>query len=431
MAGDMKTLPLNRLYEFSAGLSKPRSAFGSGYPFLTFKDVFYNSSVPEELTELVNSTEQERSRCSIRRGDVFVTRTSETIDELGMSCVALCDIPNATFNGFTKRLRPKDPETVVPEYARYYFRAPRFRQAVTAMSSLSTRASLNNEMLARLSILLPPREEQESIGRILGTLDDKIELNRWMKETLEAMMRVLFKSWFVNFDPVRAKAEGHDLRMPQPVAELFPDSYEDSDLGEIPRGWKAPTLGEVLTESIVRVGAGNAPEYSSTNDGLQLRSERFTKKLSASSVKNKLIREGYLVFGLSRRVLNFGLMRDRLGSVSSAYKVFVVDKHRVVPDLLERLMRLQPKYFYNAVSASSREGQSISTDGLAQMRFVQPPPELQREFYRMCGPLFAQRDALEEQVNTLSALRDVLLPKLISGELRLREAEKCIGGAAS
>jgi type I restriction enzyme S subunit len=152
MAGEWKSLPLDQIYDFSSGLSRPRSAFGSGHPFLAFKDIFYNSAVPEELTELVNSTEQERFRCSIRRGDVFLTRISETMDELGMSCVALRDVPNATFNGFTKRLRPRDSEIVTPEYARYYFRAPTFRQFVTAMSSLSTRASLNNEMLARLWI---------------------------------------------------------------------------------------------------------------------------------------------------------------------------------------------------------------------------------------------------------------------------------------
>ena len=187
MVGEWKSLPVAELYDFSSGLSKPSSAFGSGYPFLAFKDIFYNSAVPPHLTELVNSTEEERSRSSVRRGDVFLTRTSETMDELGMSSVALRDVPDATFNGFTKRLRPKNSQTVVPEYARYYFRGPTFRQAVTAMSSMSTRASLNNEMLSRLSIALPPRDEQAAIGHILGTLDDKIEVNRRMSETLESM----------------------------------------------------------------------------------------------------------------------------------------------------------------------------------------------------------------------------------------------------
>ncbi|HNC53600.1 MAG TPA: restriction endonuclease subunit S, partial [Accumulibacter sp.] len=187
MASEWERVSLDELYEFSSGLSKPRSEFGSGYPFLSFKDVFHNSAVPKQLTELVNSTEQERIRCSVSRGDVFLTRTSETMDELGMSSVALADIANATFNGFTKRLRPKHPKRVAPEFARYYFRCPAFRSEVDAMSSMSTRASLNNEMLARLTIVLPPFDEQEDIGQTLGTLDDRIDNLRQTNATLEAI----------------------------------------------------------------------------------------------------------------------------------------------------------------------------------------------------------------------------------------------------
>ncbi|MBA3353250.1 MAG: hypothetical protein H0U23_12685 [Blastocatellia bacterium] len=115
MPADWKTVPLGELYEFSSGLSKPRAEFGFGHGFLSFKDVFYNYFVPSRLAELVNSTEKDQQSCSIRKGDVFLTRTSETMDELGMSCVALEDYERATFNGFTKRLRPKPSTNIVPE----------------------------------------------------------------------------------------------------------------------------------------------------------------------------------------------------------------------------------------------------------------------------------------------------------------------------
>ena len=91
---------------------------------------------------------------------------------------------------------------------------------------------------SKLAVALPPLPEQRAIAHILGTLDDKIELNRRMNETLEAMARALFKSWFVDFDPVRAKAEGRDPGLPKHIADLFPDSFEDSELGEIPKGWE-------------------------------------------------------------------------------------------------------------------------------------------------------------------------------------------------
>ena len=102
---------------------------------------------------------------------------------------------------------------------------------------------------------LPPLDEQRAIAHILGTLDDKIELNRRMNETLEAMARALFKSWFVDFDPVRAKAEGRDPGLPKPLADLFPDSFEDSELGEIPKGWEVRRLSALMPPAACPTGA--------------------------------------------------------------------------------------------------------------------------------------------------------------------------------
>jgi len=97
-----------------------------------------------------------------------------------------------------------------------------------------------------MDLEVPPIDEQRAIAHILGTLDDKIELNRKMNQTLEAMARAIFKSWFVDFDPVRAKADGRDPGLPRDLAALFPDSFEDSELGEIPKGWKMMQLGDLI-----------------------------------------------------------------------------------------------------------------------------------------------------------------------------------------
>lgn len=188
---------LGEVYSFSSGLSKSSDQFGYGFDFLTFKDVFNNYFLPDKLTALVNSTEKERQTCSIKRGDVFLTRTSETDDELGMSSVALKDYPNATFNGFTKRLRPIGNVEIYPEFVAYYFRSPRFRANIVGMSSITTRASLNNSMLAELPLLLPNYEEQVRIATILKSLDDKIESLHRENKTLEAMAETLFRQWFI------------------------------------------------------------------------------------------------------------------------------------------------------------------------------------------------------------------------------------------
>ena len=133
---------LNEAFDIGSGLSKPAKDFGSGFPFLSFKEIFNNFFVPDALSELVESNEEERDKCSVKKGDVFLTRTSETVKELGMSCVALKDYEDATFNGFTKRLRTNGNFEIVPEYTGYYFRSSKFRNEVTALSSASTRASL-------------------------------------------------------------------------------------------------------------------------------------------------------------------------------------------------------------------------------------------------------------------------------------------------
>ena len=142
-------------YDSKSGLSKPAKDFGSGFPFLSFKNVFYNYFIPDELTQLVQSSEKERESCSVKRGDVFLTRTSETMNELGMSSVALKDYKSATFNGFSKRLRPKPNSTIYPEFIGYYLRSPQFRSEMLSFSTMSTRASLNNEMIGRLTIPIP------------------------------------------------------------------------------------------------------------------------------------------------------------------------------------------------------------------------------------------------------------------------------------
>ena len=122
-------------------------------------------------------------------------------------------------------------------FLKFLMQSEDVQEQLRARASGTTVLGIKQTELRKVCYRLPPFAEQRAIAHILGTLDDKIELNRRMNETLEAMARALFKSWFVDFDPVRAKAEGRDPGLPQPLADLFPDSFEDSELGEIPRGW--------------------------------------------------------------------------------------------------------------------------------------------------------------------------------------------------
>ena len=219
MATEWKKVKLGELYEVHNGLSKGGKFFGSGYPFLSFSTIFNNFFIPENIKDLVQSTPEEQENYSVKAGDVFVTRTSETADELGMSCVALKDYPNATYNGFCKRLRPIDSEyKVLPKYIGYYLRTPEFRGKFLGLSgSMTTRASLKNDDLLSMTIPLPPLETQQKIAGILSAYDDLIENNCNQIKLLEEAAQKLYKEWFVKLN--------------------FPDHENVKIVDGVPEGW--------------------------------------------------------------------------------------------------------------------------------------------------------------------------------------------------
>jgi len=140
-----------------------------------------------------------------------------------------------------------DGTTVYPPFLRWLVRGPEWWEQIGKfLNAGAVFDSLKCADVPKFELRIPPMEEQRAIAHILGTLDDKIELNQRMNETLEAMARALFESWFMDFDPVRSKAEGRDPGLPQPIADLFPDRFEDSELGEIPKGWRVAPLPEVI-----------------------------------------------------------------------------------------------------------------------------------------------------------------------------------------
>ena len=317
-----------------------------------------------------------------------------------------------------------DRSKVLPQFLATYLRSPDGQHQLLANTSQVGVPSIAQPVtyLRTLRIPLPPLPEQRAIVQVLGTLDDKIELNRRMNETLEQMARALFKSWFVDFDPVRAKMEGRWSPgqslpgLPAHLYDLFPSRLVDSELGEVPEGWAVCPLGDLLAAKNVRTGDLDVPEYSCTNYGLVPRSERFKKTLSMSNSKNKIVCKDDFVFGLSRRVLNFGLMRDDIGCVSPAYRTYSTDEDLVIADLLEHIMRLQPEYFYLAVSASSREGQSISERGLFQLKVCLPDMTTQRYLYDIGQKLHLRSLQLSAEARAVAAARDTMLPRLMSGE---------------
>ena len=191
---------LSDLYDMSSGLSSKKEQAGHGTPFVSFGTVFNNYFLPEELPDLMDTNEKEQQIYSIKTGDVLITRTSETIDELAMSCVAVKDYPKATYSGFTKRLRPKREGIAYPKYMAFYFRSALFRKAVTNNAFMTLRASFNEDIFTFLDVYLPDYDEQVRIGDMLYNIECKIQKNKEINDYLEEMAKTIYDYWFIQFD---------------------------------------------------------------------------------------------------------------------------------------------------------------------------------------------------------------------------------------
>jgi type I restriction enzyme S subunit len=268
--------------------------------------------------------------------------------------------------------------------------------------------------------------EQRAIAHILGTLDDKIELNRRMSETLEAMARALFKSWFVDFDPVRAKMEGRDPGLPQALADLFPARLVDSELGEIPEGWDVASLPEVADVNPTRAlrKGVSAPYLDMAN--------MPTNGHSADEVIDRK-------FGSGMRFINGDTLVARitpcLENGKTAFVDFLEDGqvgwgsteyivlHPKAPLPEEYAYCLARSAEFRDFAIQSMTGtsgrQRVPAESLAHFRMAVPPRPIAEAFARAVKPRFARASAAVRESRTLAALRDALLPRLISGQLRV------------
>jgi type I restriction enzyme S subunit len=292
--------------------------------------------------------------------------------------------------------------------------------------------------LENIEAAFPGLPEQRAIAHILGTLDDKIELDRRMNETLEAMARALFKSWFVDFDPARAKSEGRDPGLPQPLADLFPDSFEDSELGEIPKGWGVRSV-ESLCESITSGGTparmnplfwdgGRIPWFKTGEllDGPLIESEEHITQAALDGSSCKLWPAGTLLFALyaSPTVGRLGVL-TRPGTSNQAAAGLIAKPAIGVPFLRRLLLDARVKLQTIAVGAAQ---QNINQAVLKGHHAVVPTEKVASIYSRLLGDLDERQVALSKEENALAALRDALLAKLISGELRLRVAARLVAG---
>ena len=384
------------------------------YTLIRSQNVYNQGFHHEGLVFLSEHHAKELQNVEVFEEDVLLNITGDSVARV---CQVAPEVLPARVNQHVAIIRP-DSGNLDPGYLRYYLVSPEMQDLLLSWAaSGGTRNALTKGMIESLEILVPPLADQQAIAHVLGTLDDKIELNRRMNQTLEEMARAIFQDWFVDFGPIRAKMEEQEPYLPPELWNLFPDNLVDSEIGEIPHTWELKSINKVLTAKNIRVGETKLPEYSCTNTGLYPRSKYFNKQLSKANSKNKVVHHGDMVFGLSRQILNFGLMKDTIGCVSPAYRVYTIDDNIIDPDLAERMIRTHTEYYYGAIAGSSREGQSISPDALSLLNILCPPVTLQETFYAEIEPIAQRRKILEDEAEGLITQRDALLPKLLSGNL--------------
>ena len=315
---------------------------------------------------------------------------------------------------------------VNPRYASYYLGHPAVREWIVRHAHGATMPNLNTSILSSCPFVIPPLFEQRAIAHILGTLDDKIELNRRMNATLEAMARALFRSWFVDFDPVRAKMEGHDTGLPKEIADLFPDRLVESELGEVPEGWPLVPLPEVIEVNPSRplrkgmtapyLDMANMPTRGHAPDSVIQRpfgsGMRFANGDTLVARITPCLENGKTAY------VDF-LRDDEIGWGSTEY--IVMKPRAPLPNefayCLARGTRFRDFAIRNMSGTSGR--QRVPATALHGLSMPFPPERVAAAFGLAAHTLFARAaDALQES-RSLSALRDTLLPRLVSGELRL------------
>jgi type I restriction enzyme S subunit len=374
----------------------------------------------------INDTARARIRKGIGAGGDVILSHKGTVGKIAfapLDCEPFVCSPQTTF------WRSLDQGAIDRRYLYYYLCSDDFRRQLDARKGETDMADYVSLTAQReLKVWLPPIEEQRSIGYILGALDDKIELNRRMNQTLESMARATFRSWFVDFDPVVAKAVGRQpFGMSADVAALFPDSFADSVTTPIPSGWR-----EAGVTDLGRFVNGKNFTKNATGSGrLVVRIAELNSGLGASSVYNQVnaapeytAYPGDILFAWSGSLDVYRWHRAEA----------LINQHifKVIPQGLPawfvyyHLKNAMP--FFQGVAADKATTMGhVKRSHLSEWPLAIPGPGLLEVANELIEPLYLGIHLNERTNFTLATLRDTLLPKLMSGELRVRDAEKLVG----
>ena len=399
----------------------------AGIPSIMPQNIGDNSIVEDGIARITPLDASRLGRYLVRKGDIVYSRRGDVErralvreHEDGWLCGTGC---------LRVRFGDRGPD---PRYASYYLGHPSVREWIVRHAHGATMPNLNTSILGACPFVVPPPAEQRAIAHILGTLDDKIELNRKQNETLEAMARALFKAWFVDFEPVRAKTEGRWQRgqslpgLPAHLYDLFPDRLVESELGEIPEGWRLGKFGDVAVEHRRSVQSNQIAPGTS-----YIALEHMPKHCIALSEwgvgdgleSNKLrFKKWEILFGKLRPYFHKVGVAPIDGICSTDIVVVAPQANEWFGFVLGHISSVEFVEYTNAGSTGTKMPRTSWSD-MARYEVVVPPVSVASGFMDQVRPLVERIVTGIHESRTLAQLRDTLLPKLISGELRIQDAE--------
>ncbi|OCB04007.1 hypothetical protein BBC27_00185 [Acidithiobacillus ferrivorans] len=439
MAGEWAHVPLSELTETPAtyGVVQPGQNLPTGLPMLRVNNFRGHSLDLSEVMRIAPEIEAKYERTRIQAGDVLIT----IVGSVGQVAIVSNELSGWNIARAVAMIRPKESE--LSRWIAFVLRSPFAQYQLGVAANTTVQTTINLKDLRELRIPFPAKDERRAIAHILGTLDDKIENNRKTAKTLEAMAQAIFQSWFVDFDPVRAKMAGEPpesickrLKITPEILDLFPDRLVDSELGEIPEGWRVGVFGDFADIVGGSTPSTNKPEYWLSG----IHSWATPKDLSRLtmpvllSTENKITDAG--LQHISSRLLPAGTVllssRAPIGYIAIAEIPVAINQGFIAlkPHNYEYCIFLLFLIKHNMEEIISRANGStfleISKAKFRPISVVSPAEGILQSFAKLAMPLFLRIVSIEKMTRILAVQRDTLLPKLISGEIRVPEAEHLI-----
>ena len=400
-----------------------------GTPLITVEHLGENRLTRADMARVSDHDRVRLCKYTLRRGDIVFSRVG-WVDRRALIRQAE---EGWLFSGSCLRVRP-DARKIDSTYLSYFLGLPALREYMRGIAFGATRPSLNTKLLSDVLILYPSIPEQRAIGHVLGTLDDKIELNRRMNETLESMAQALFKSWFVDFEPVRAKMEGRWRRgeslpgLPAEHYDLFPDRLVDSALGEIPEGWEVGVLADTIEllsggtpkTSVSVYWDGEIPWYTakdapSPSDVFVLETERAITQAGVENSATRVLPAGTTTITARGTVGRLACLGIPMAMNQTCYGIrgapgypdyFTYWNIRTVVDELQQ--RTHGTIF-----------DTITRQTFRLVEAVLPPADQAQAFESLVNPVMGHILGNLRESRSLAAQRDALLPRLVSGRVRV------------